>query len=222
MYKHLLHPSPLIVHLFKVYLLSWRSAISLNHHVGKIYETRSLHYPNLGILLSVRIWQYFEVLTRRGYCGQIWWDGRGNASPRYYLHSTHHNLWCKPGNSFIVISFKSASSIFEERLCTKSENMKDFKKCVREIIRKPYINKIQFNSYEQSYELNNVGVADFIYPAKYSITVDLSSKFSLNKVLVVPKILIFRTLKFKFSYINPSVTGIPALFYGSELCVGRN
>ena len=83
----------------------------------------------------------------------------------------------------LVISFKSASSIFEERLCAKSENIRDFKKCVREIIRKPFINKIYFNSYEQSYELTNVGVADFIYPAKYSITVDLSPAFSLNKVI---------------------------------------
>ena len=182
MYKHLLHPSPLIVHLFKVYLLSWRSAISLNHHVGKIYETRSLHYPNLGILLSVRIWQYFEVLTRRGYCGQIWWDGRGNASPRYTLDPPL-TIYDLNQGIILVISFKSTSSIFEERLCAQSKNMKDFKKCAMEIIRKPFINKIQFNSYEQSYELNNAGVADFIYPAKYSITVDLSPKLSLNKVI---------------------------------------
>ena len=83
----------------------------------------------------------------------------------------------------LVISFKSLNSILEESLCAKSENIKDFKKCVRELIRNPFINKIYFNSYEQSSELTNAGASAFIYPAKYSITVDLSPKISLNKVI---------------------------------------
>ena len=81
-----------------------------------------------------------------------------------------------------VITIKSASTIFENRLCAKSKNLDDFKKCVENITRNSYINKIEFNSYEQSYELNNYGITDLIYPAKYSITVDMAKKLSLNKV----------------------------------------
>ncbi len=83
-----------------------------------------------------------------------------------------------------MIAIKKASTQFENELCAKSMNLDDFKKCVEEIIQKPYINKIQFNSYEHSYELNNYGISDLIYPAKNSITVDIdmASKLSLNKV----------------------------------------
>ena len=80
-----------------------------------------------------------------------------------------------------VIAIKEASKKSGNVPCNKSKNLDDFKKCVDDI-HKPYINKIHFNSYEQSYELDNYGTSDLIYPAKYSITVDLAPKLSLNKV----------------------------------------
>ena len=81
----------------------------------------------------------------------------------------------------LAISIKSISTTLYDGLCPKSSNVEDFKKCIDDL-RKPFINKIQFNSYEQSYEVEASGVTDFIFPGKHSITEEMSPKLFLNKV----------------------------------------
>ena len=82
----------------------------------------------------------------------------------------------------LAISIKSIDSTLYEGICHQSSNIEDFKKCVDNDIRKPFINKIQFNSYEHSYEIEASGVTEFIYPGKNSISEEMSPKLFLNKV----------------------------------------
>ena len=82
----------------------------------------------------------------------------------------------------LVISIKSISNTVYEGLCNQSRNVEDFKKCVNDLRKPSFINKIQFNSYKQSYELEGSGVTDFIFPGKNSITEEMSPKLFLNKV----------------------------------------
>ena len=83
-----------------------------------------------------------------------------------------------------VISIKSIDSSLYNGICVQSSNINEFKKCVDDL-RKPFINKIQFKSYEQSYELEASGITEFIHPGKHSITEEMSPKLSLNKVQLI-------------------------------------
>ena len=81
-----------------------------------------------------------------------------------------------------MISIKSISTgLLYDGICIHSNNIEDFKKCVDDL-RQPFINKIQFNAFEQSYELEASGITDFIYPGKHSISEEMSSKLFFNKV----------------------------------------
>ncbi len=83
-----------------------------------------------------------------------------------------------------VISIKSIDSSLYDGICVQSSDVDDFKKCVDDL-RKPFINKIQFKSYEQSYELEASGITEFIHPGKHSITEEMSPKLFLNKVRII-------------------------------------
>ena len=177
MSQHLLH-----LHFVVAY---WSFCLKIkqhNHnHGGKIYKTHSLHFPSLSFLLFVWIWQHFEVLAWRHNSCQVWWENWWHTTSRYqntHIYRLTHFVF------ILVISIKSISSIVYEGLCQQSSNVEDFKKCVDDLRKPSFINKIQFKSFEQSYELEASGVTDFIYPGKHSITEEMSPKLFLNKVWV--------------------------------------
>ena len=88
----------------------------------------------------------------------------------------------KPYTFILVISIKSISTgLLYDGICIQSNNIEDFKKCLDDL-RKPFINKILFKAFEQSYELEASGITDFIYPEKHSITEEMSPKLFFNKV----------------------------------------
>ena len=82
-----------------------------------------------------------------------------------------------------MISIKSISTALYDGICTQSRNIEDFEKCVDDL-RKPFINKIQLKSFKQSYELEALGVTEFILPGRHSITEEMSPKLFLNKVII--------------------------------------
>ena len=111
-----------------------------------------------------------------------------------------------------MISIKSVSTLSYEGICTQSRNVEDFKKCVDDLKRKPIINKIEFKSYKQSYELQESGVTDFIHPGKHSINEELSPKLFLNKVsILISNICVL--------HVWLSVSRLLFIPFGSKLCV---
>ena len=87
----------------------------------------------------------------------------------------------KPYTFILVISIKSIDSSLYNGICVQSSNINEFKKCVDDL-RKPFINKILFKAFEQSFDLEASGITDFIYPEKHSITEEMSPKLFFNKV----------------------------------------